>query len=368
MKLSEYKSLKLGVASAAVLASLTLWSLPAASQGDSSQPSVFAPDPSVFEQLTDLQRQISILEREVVLEDLKLRRRELDLEMEELERRNLDREIERERVQREEQAENERERLEREREEAIRIAEEDLQISRLRAEREAVLRSLELATQQEEAAAAEAAADEATEESEAEDSDSVLVVPSNQVRRRVTSASPQPSNLIVAPGGSPEPASGSQFASADFNADLGALANMLGVQTPVAPQPAPETVAVEPEPEPEPVPPVVRRVRGAGGNISATLVLLGGGQVEVVEGADVPGGWSIVSITPSQVEAVHEDDEEPVRLAFGTRVVDTNAQAPSFVAVAETPPPQPVQPGLDGGFNPIGQGGSFPIPGGFSGF
>ncbi len=344
-------------------------------QGGSASGSVFAPDPSVFEQLTDLQRQISILEREVVLEDLKLRRRELDLQMEELERRSLDRELERERVQRVEQEENERERLERERQEAIRRAEEDLRISALRAEREALLRSLEIATEQEEAAAEAARQEAEASDEEAENTeDDIVVVPSSQVRRRVNSASPQPNNLIVAPGAPTAPApatTSSDLEIGAFDADLAALTDMLGVQPPIQPEPevAPEDVEVSPPPEPDPIPPVVRRVRGAAGNISATLVLLGGGQVEVVEGDKIPGGWSIVSITPSQVEARHEDGEEAVRLAFGTRVVEPmQSPAPMVASIMPEPVEAPQQAGLSGGFGAIGTSGSFPIPGGFSGF
>lgn len=366
-KKRAYKLSCLGVAAAALLVAQDVMA-----QQPAQPTSQFAPDSSVFEQLTDLQRKISILEREVVLEDLRLRRRELDLQMQELERQNVDRQVERERVAREEQESSQKEQLELEREEAIRRAEEDLRISQLRAEREALLRSLELATEQEEAEAAAAAAALVEQEEVSEEPDEA--VPSNQVRRRISSAGQQP-NLIALPGGGEEPQNpGSPLVSDEFSADLDALAGMIGVQIPPSvTEPAPEQLAmveIEPPPEPEPVPPVIRRLRGVSGQLTATLVLLNGGEVNVVEGDRIPGNWRIVSIEPEMVLAKHADADDPVPLAFGTRVVDTNPPPSNSFMMAEpqvAAEPSLPEPSMDGGFNPIGSG-TIPVPGGFPDF
>lgn len=328
----------------------------------------FAPDPSVFEQLTDMQRQISLLEREVLLEDLKLRRRELDIQMQALEQQAADSQLERERIQREEREENEKARLEVERQEAIRRAEEDLRISQLRAEREALLRSIEIASEEEEAAYA--AANEPPPEEEPDD-DGVRVVPNNQVQKVVrSSASSQQQNLIVAPGQQAETASmQAAQAASDFETDLGALADMLGVQTPQpiqAPaqiEAAPEEEA-EPEPEPEPIAPVVRKLKGVNGLLTATLVIEGGGVVDVIEGDRIPGDWKIVSIVPGTVMARHKDAEEDTRLAFGTRVAMAESAMPPPVMQPQVV--EPAGPSLSGGFNPIGTS-PIPVPS-FSGF
>ncbi|MBV6632820.1 MAG: type IV pilus biogenesis protein PilP [Alphaproteobacteria bacterium] len=378
-----------GVSVASVVAAAMIAiSVPGASalaQGDASQ---FAPDASVFRQLTDLQRQISVLEREVVLEDLRLRRRELDLQMQELEQRNADRRLDRERIQREEREARERLReeeekavLEEERQRAIREAEEDLRISELRAQREALLRSLEIQTQREEQAleAEEAAAAAAAAQNEADSAAEAagVTVDAAQVRQRqrVERTVPREGSLIVAPGAPVESptslvADPNPTVGAAFDADLDELASLIGVSTPStapAAEPAPEEIeVVEPEPEPEPIAPVVKRLRGTGGILRANLVIAEGGEVEVSEGDSIPGGWTITSIVPDRVVARHEDGDEDVRLIFATRI-----------AMADEPalPPMPAvvpEPGLSGGFNPIGtnsvQNGTFPVPGGFSGF
>ncbi|MAJ63879.1 MAG: hypothetical protein CL558_12245 [Alphaproteobacteria bacterium] len=347
----------LGVASVALVAPFEVRAQQAGSQ--------FAPDPSVFEQLTDMQRQISLLEREVLLEDLKLRRRELDIQMQALEREATDRELERERLQRVEREESEKERLEIERQEAIRRAEEDLRISELRAEREAILRSIEIASEEEEAAARAAMEPDPEPESE-DDEDGVRVVPSNQVQRVSRLESSQQQNLIVTP--SAQAASSTIPAAqpgSNFETDLGALADMLGVPTPQPIQaPAEIEVEAEPEPEPEPIAPVVRKLKGVNGLLTATLVIDGGGVVDVTEGDRIPGDWKIVSIVPGTVMARHKDADEDTRLAFGTRVAMAAGAAPMM-----SMQPQevvPTGPSLSGGFNPIGTS-PLPVPT-FSGF
>jgi type IV pilus biogenesis protein PilP len=338
----------------------------------------FAPDASVFEQLTDLQSQIARLEREVVLEDLKLRRREIDIQMQELEQQEADKRLERQKTERVEREQIEQEKLAREREDAIRQAEEDLRISELRAQREAVLRSIELTTQEEEARVEKAKAEaEAAANKTDEPEDGVLVVPDAQVTQRIRSSAPQQQNLIVAPGSVPAepPLSSPAQIGGSFDADLDVIASMLGVQAPapVAPEPEPAPAVVEVK-EPDPVPPVVRKLRGANGILRATLILAEGGMVEVQEGDQVPGGWKITSVRPGAVMARQEKADEDVRLAFGTRVAVAEMPMP-VMAPQPVSQPQQVQagPSLSGGFNPVsvgqpGGGGAIPVPGGFSGF
>lgn len=374
------KKLVYGLAGGAVLSVCLVCASPVHAQAPTSQ---FAPDPSVFDELTSMQREISRLEREVVLQDLKLRRRELDLQMQDLEQKEADKRLEREQSKREEQEAEKQAKLQKEREDALKKAEEDLRISELRASREAILRKIQLATEEEEDAAKKKREEEAAAKAkEQAKGDGVEVVPEAQVQQWIRSTSAPPRDLIVTPGQQsdtslieqPSQAASGIATAKDFDSDLTMIADMLGVQ---APKPAPQVVEVapEPEPEPDPVAPVVRLLRGVQGILKATLVLPKGGSVEVEEGDSIPDGWTITSIKPSAVMAKNEKLDKPVRLAFGTSV-----------AMAEEPMMQPAAmpasgPSLSGGFNPIGvasaataqpqaarQGTSFPVPSGFSGF
>ena len=308
---------------------------------------VLRPDLSVFEQLTDMQRKVTVMEKEILLEDLKFKRQEIDARARELVEKEQDRQEERQALKEQKIKDEAEAALKKERDAVIKHAEEDLRLAELRAQQEFLLRSIEeQAKKDEDKKAEQAKAEQAKAEQE-------IILAREQARRSVRGAKQEDQPLIVTPTRDQNPVGD------NLDAQLASLAPLIS-GAPTGPGQSVnsmnEPVAQAEVPPPPPPNPVVRSVKGVGGQLLAQIILPEGGMVDVVEGDRIPGDWKIVKIDPDGVFVKKAKDKKTTRLSFGTKV---------NVPVEENPEKNDKPPAT--GFSIPLASNNFPIPSGLPG-
>lgn len=250
---------------------------------------VLKPDATVFDHLTDMQRKVTLMEKEILLEGLRNKRKQVDVEARELADKEEDRILEREQAKVEKQRELEETKAKQERDDLLKQAEEELRLAELRAQQESLLRSIE----------------EQAKKAEVKKTEEEIILAREEARKSVRGVKQDPQPLIISPGQEPAPTG--------IEGQLSALAPLVGaLPAGQVQQPAPQAV-VEPNP-------VVRSVKGIGGQLHAKIILPSGGEVDVIEGDKIPGDWKIVRVDVDGVFAKRPSDKKPVRLTFGNKI------------------------------------------------
>jgi type IV pilus biogenesis protein PilP len=311
---------------------------------------ILQPDLSVFEQLTDMQRKATLIEKDILLEGLKLKRKQLDSQAREMVEKEEDRQLERQQAKDKKEKDEAEARIKKERDALIKEAEEDLRLSELRAQQESLLRTIEEQNKKDEALkAAQAKAEQAKAEQD-------IVLAREDARRSVRGAQSGQDPLIVTTPSVQPPLGNSaslDLKSGGENFDS-QLASLVGGNPTLT---IGQNAAVEPEKPPAPPPnPVVKSVKGVGGQLIAKIILPDGGIVDVGEGDRIPGDWQVVKIDPDGVFAKKPKDKKSTRLSFGTKI-----NLP-VEAVVEGESKQP-----ETGFSIPLASNNFPIPAGLPG-
>lgn len=297
---------------------------------------VLKPDANVFEQMTDLQRRSAVFEKQIALESLKLKRKEMELQAKELAQKEEDRDFERQQVKLEKEQELKDAKDKKEREDALKQAEEDLRLAEIRAQQETLLRSIEeQAKKDEQKKEEQAKIDKAKAEQD-------IVLGRDEARRTVRGVKQDQQPLIMSPA---------QAGQGDsIENQLAALAPLVGTQPGVPAQEPPKAAPVAPPPMPNPV---VRSVKGVGGQLVAHIILPEGGVIDASEGDRIPGGWKVVRVDQEGVFVKKAKDKKTTRLSFGTKI---------DMPVEETAVVEP-QPQANGFSIPLASN-NFPIPSG----